>query len=145
MEDAVGEDDPSIAPEEFLLRRISARWMVPDGAGGRRVSSQAFQDLVADDGTKAMSAYLESRLHELGLDQQDTLSGFLGYGLIAFSVGAARTCGLGVVRRPLTTDGARGEAHVHVLGKKSSSRQNALIKACNVRVVPTPLSAGGDV
>lgn len=130
------QDQPEVDDAAQLLRRITRDWMVPDGRGGLRLSRQAFQDLTAEDGTEAMSVYVEGRLEELGLTAQHVLDGHPGYGLAALPASAARACGLDVVWAPEPADAPRGLAHAHVLGKKTGSRQRALANASEIRVEP---------
>ena len=103
-------DDPDIADDCPLLRRLHPTWIVPDGQGGLKVSRQAFQDPPIAGG--AVSVYDEARLRSHGLS------------------------GLVVVSAPELSDLPRGYAHAELVGKKTSPTQKALVQASHVRVWP---------
>jgi hypothetical protein len=129
-------DDDSIGGDERLVRRISPLWAVPDGAGGTRVASAAFQDLTDDSGTTALSVHRLSLLDSQGLTPVDLLADFDGYGLVAFKAAEARQLGLGVVPAELPDEGPAGMAHAHVHGKKTKPIKSALAKNCERLVWP---------
>jgi len=110
-------------------------FVVPDGGGGMRLSSQAFQNQSDPDGTEAMSVFVEERLNDLGADHLAVVEGFPGYGLASFSARVPRDHSLPVVWAP-TDAGLRGQAHANVLGKKTRSIQKALATASSMRVWP---------
>jgi len=140
VEDSSGDppDDPSILDEWTLLRRISYRWVVGD-AVGRRVSSQAFQEIEDENGVVAMSVHVEERLAQDGLAADAVVEGLDGYGFVAFRVSLARGLGLKVVWAPLTNDGLRGNAHAHVFGKLRKVKGKLAVE-CVCRLWPSPPS-----
>jgi hypothetical protein len=107
--DSRSGDDPTIPDGALLWRRIHPQHVVLDHTrGGRVVSSSAFDD---HDDEEPMSAFLA----EVVGDPTALLAGHAGYGLVAFTVGHARSLGLGVVHAP---EGG-GAGHVVVIGRKT--------------------------
>lgn len=106
-------DDPSIADEVALWRRVHPDWMIVDyNQGSRRLSSQAFQNQRGHD---AFSVCISCDAAELGAGPTDLLVGHSGYGVASFPAGLARELEQGVVRVP-----EEGElAHGHVIGRKT--------------------------
>ncbi len=134
------QDEPSILDGWTLLRRISHKWVVPEGAE-RRVSTQAFQDLKDADNVEAMSAYVEERLTQDELDADAVIEGLEEYGYVAIPVALIRELGLRVTWAPREDDGPRGSAHAHVFGKKTGSVRNRLADGCTCRRWPVPPEA----
>ena len=130
-------DDPDISSDANLLRRIHPSWIKPDPIAGHRIASGAFQDLTDEDGTRAMSVFVEDRLVELGYSAVDLVAGLPGFGLAAISAGLVRELGLTVTWAPSPKDGPIGEAHAHVHGKKTGSVQRRLAQASERRFWPT--------
>lgn len=128
-------DDPAIADGCLLLRRISPSFIVPDGAGGRRVSSAAFQAQTGPYGD-GVSVYVRDWLETRGLDDSAVLIGHPDHGLAILEVTYVRSIGLGVVGRPDPDDGLRGEAHAEVVGTNSKSTQRKLAKASVIQLWP---------
>jgi hypothetical protein len=129
-------DDPPIAEEAALLRRLTPYWVL-ETATGWRVTSQAFQDRPRPDGQRSFSVYVEDRLAQLGLSEQDVLTGYPGYGLAAVAVVSVRELELDVELAPDPDDGERGKAHAEVVGQMTNSRRSRLAAACAIRVMPT--------
>jgi hypothetical protein len=124
------EDDPSIADDDVLWRRVPLHpsWVVFDETQGRlRPSSSAFDN--HRDGTP-MSAYLAAG----GNTVEEVLEGHPNYSLAGFSAGLARLQGQGIVRRPMPAF----PSHVEVFGPKSKSVRSALAKGCHWVVAPPP-------
>ncbi len=132
-EPLAGTDVPD---NTILLRRITPGWIVPDTVGGYKLSRQAFQDLPAEDGSLAMSVFVEERLVEIGLSHLSVLDGHPGYGLVAVAVAVARSRDLRVVWAPSPDDGERGRAHAHVLGTKTGSVRKTLVDGSEIRIWP---------
>lgn len=114
-------DDPTIADEAHLWRRVTPDWLVFDAnLGCRRLSSQAFQNLEAD----RLSVLLAQMVEESGRTPADVLSGYPGYSLASVLAGFARQHQQMIVRAP-----EAGEpAHCHMVGKKPKAVQKALAK-----------------
>lgn len=127
-------DDPAIADNWQLLRRIP-KWIVDDKAGGSKLSRQAFEDLEG-----SVSVYVEERLGELQLTDNDVLDGHPGYGLLSVEARTVRDCQLGIVWDPEEGDGLRGQAHAGVMGNKTPSRRRQLVDGSEVRVWPGQVS-----
>ena len=58
-------DDPSVADEDLLCRRLNPKWIVPDSTVGERVSSQAFQNHPGTN--KAISEFPKGRKYLISL------------------------------------------------------------------------------
>jgi hypothetical protein len=118
------------------LRRIRPEWLVAVEGDGTRVTREAFQDQRAPDGTEGMSVYVEEHLVRLGLSATNVLDGHPGYGLVSLTAGVVRQLGLEIEWAPVDTDGLRGQAHYHVIGKKTGAVRRQLASACQIRVSP---------
>lgn len=124
-------DDPNIAADAVLWRRIFPKWKVLDeNVGGWRVSSAAFDD--SDDGTPT-SIYLCSVVIDSGRSVNDLLSGFDGYGMASLLAGSARGCGMAVVPAPEPDE----PAHAFLAGKKSKPAKRCLYRAAQWVVPPS--------
>jgi hypothetical protein len=99
-----------------MYRRINPAWYVDDDEG-RRVTSQAFQDLGG-----SMSVALGVVLRELGLEPEIVVESYEGFGLMSLSVGFVRSLSLGVVREPTEVEPWHGAVH----GTKSRSIRSKL-------------------
>lgn len=113
-------DDPSIPDAAELWRLVPPNWQVPDGMGGLRPSSAAFQD--SKDGTP-MSVFLADQVRASGRGLKDVLSTFPGYMIASFSAGFARTLGLSIARDPTPQE----PAHAVVVGKKTKWVRNQFV------------------
>ena len=117
------EDDRTILDDWRLLRRINRAWIVPDGQGGTRVTSQAFQNLSRDP--PALSVHLENVLQERGLQIVSVLDGMPTHSLVAIYAGVVRAHSQVVQRAPEDAE----PAHAHVVGDKSKSAKSRLAEA----------------
>lgn len=127
------EDDPSIADDEVLLRRITPSWVEYNAANPlqSRITSQAFQNYRDTD---TMSIHILSVLHANGQDVASILAGHEGYGVAAITAGHFRSCGQGVVRAPTAAE----PAHGHVVGpKKQSGVRRKIGEGAALLVAPT--------
>lgn len=126
----------AIGDDARLLRRIHANWLEPVEGGSVRVTRQAFQDQREPDGTEAMSVYVEEHLIRLGLSAMTVLEGHPGYGLVSVPARVVRELGLQIEWAPIEGDGARGQAHYHVVGNKTGAIRRQLANACEILVRP---------
>jgi hypothetical protein len=128
---ATSPDDGSIPDEFALWRRIPPWHFIHDENLGRwRPSSAAFAD---DSDGQPLSVVLAEAVVAAGRGALQILEGHDGFALAAITAGAARTCGLGVVRDPLPTE----PAHALVVGPKTKAIQRRLAKAA-IWIVPPP-------
>lgn len=127
-------DDPTIANDAALLRRISPQQVVPDeNNGGFRPSSAAFDN---DRQNNPMSVVLGPVLLELGRAQESALDGHPGFSLVAITAAKARALGQAVARDPLPNEPAHGV----VAGSKPKSVRKLLAKSAQwiFLVEPSP-------
>lgn len=119
-------DDASISDAAELWRRIVPIWWVPDEkTGGRRLSSQAFENSRDGSGTSVVLCAESS--------EEEVLRGHDGYGLAMLTAGSARAAEQGVRRVPI--DGVRG--HAQIEGDKRRPRiKKMLVSACTIVVEP---------
>lgn len=127
-------DDSTIENDWRLFRRISPQWVVPDGAGGSRLSSQAFQNHPTNP--LAFSVHIERVLQQLGLPNESIIAGHSGYSVAAITAGLVRQHKQVIQRAAETAD----PAHAHVLGDKPGSVKKAFAKAA-VWVIPPPATS----
>jgi hypothetical protein len=127
-------DDPSIPDEARLLRRVIPEWIVVDqNTNSRRISSQAFCNSSADDGTEeGMSVFLEAVLVEEGRGTDSVLRGYESNALIAITAGWVRSWQQWVIRDPLPDE----SSHAQVMGEKNSNTRRKLAR--NYEVVRLP-------
>ena len=106
------ENDPEIADDVVLFRRISPLWIKADDS----VSSAAFQN---QSGHDAFSVIIASLLILKPGDSalSMVLDGFSGYSLVSFTVGNARSLNQGVTHVPIDVEPAHGQVN----GAKSKS------------------------
>jgi hypothetical protein len=124
-------DDPSIPPEERLLRRVPHWHFVNDrNLARQRPSSAAFED---HPNGSPMSVHLESVLVGLGLRIDSVLAGHPHFALASISAAVARANGQGICRRPEPRD----PAHAEVFGPKSGSVRRRFAKLAEW-VIPPP-------
>src|SRR5258708_7677846 len=76
-------NDPSIANDEVLLRRLPPAWIVPGHQGRMRIASAAFKH-------EEMSILFYTLLQTQGRFVQDALSGHPDNSLCSITVGLAR-------------------------------------------------------
>lgn len=131
MSDAVPayEDDATIGPAAQLWRRIPSNHIVPDGNGGRRISSAAFQD--HPNGTP-MSVVLGDEVLAAKRDPTEVIAGHEGFGLASVTAGLARLLNQGIARRPLPSE----PAHAEVFGDKPRSVSRKFAKAASWVIEP---------
>ena len=121
-------DDVSIGDAAILWRRIHPTWWVKDhNNGGRRISSEAFDD--SDDGSP-MSVAITAECAGTGT----LLNGFPGYGLASLTAGDVRQCKQGVVKSPTKSL----PAHASVVGRKTRGNRRCMRKKAQVVVTPIP-------
>ena len=97
----VFEDDPSIADDERLFRRIPRTWVVWDEEGNASISSAAFKD-------EELSVNLEFVMARDGRCPADAIRAYPGYGLAAFTAGHARSLNQRVAADPIPEEPAHG-------------------------------------
>jgi hypothetical protein len=123
MADPSYADDPTIAGDAALWRRIHPTWAVADeNRGGRRVSSAAFDNSKDGSPTSILIAAAVSATHR---GPEDILQGFAGYGLASLTARQARECEQGVARDPLPDE----PAHGLLFGPKTNSLRRRLAAA----------------
>jgi hypothetical protein len=130
-------DDPTISDALALLRRINPLFMVDDGDGGTRLSSNAFNDMPDQESdVRAVSALVESKVIELGGSAESLVEELPNWGVVAVGVELVRACGLGVVWAPTEREGRFSAAHVHVFGAKSKAVKRRLVNGSVFRMRP---------
>ncbi len=129
------QDDATIADDETLLRRVAPQQMQLE-EGELRLTSNAFNDIEdAESGVRAVSVFVESKVHELGYTLDSMLEGLEGFGLVSFTVAQARALGLGVTWAPNAQ--SMGEAHAHLNGPKPRPVRRQLAVMADRRIWPT--------
>ena len=119
-------DDPSIQDSAVLWRRIPPQWWVADErSGGRRLSTQAFENSRDGSGTSVALA-AETTLEII-------TAGFAGYGIAALTAAVPRAFAQGVRRVPI--DNFPG--HAQIEGKKTNSVKKGLVAAALMIKEPT--------
>jgi hypothetical protein len=94
-------DDPNIAGEDRLLRRIPQSWIDWDDSGMAAISSAAFKD-------EELSVNIESVMTRDARPPEDALRQYPGYGLAAVTASHARSLNQGVASDPLPEEPAHG-------------------------------------
>lgn len=121
MADQSYADDPTIADDAALWRRIHPTWAVADeNLGGLRVSSAAFEN--SPDGSPT-SILIAETVRATGRGPEDVVHE--GYGLASLTAGHARECGQAVARDPLPDE----PAHGLLAGSKTKSVRKRLAAA----------------
>ena len=137
MADQSYADDPTIADDAALWRRIHPEWAVPDeNRGGLRVSSAAFAN--SRDGSPT-SILIAETVASSGRGPEDVLQAFDRYGLASLRAGQARGCGQRVARDPLPDEAAHGL----IVGDKTRWAKRCLAAAA-VWVISPPRSPSAD-
>lgn len=129
MADGEFSDDPTIADEAVLWRRVHYENYVDDqNLGRRRPTSHAFGD--SRDGSP-MSVFLAAAFE----DSQVALAGHDRWGLVSITAGLARECGQRIVpdRAPNAPS-----SHVYVVGPKPNRVRQRLAKGDIDVVLPMP-------
>lgn len=111
------DDDETISPQLFVLRRIPPGRIVLSDTG-QRPQSNNFSNHPDGTGT-SVSILVEGR------NPSDVLDGHEGFGLVQLKVEDIRDAGLGIVSAPLSED----PYHAHIQGVKTRSRLRRLAKA----------------
>jgi hypothetical protein len=130
-----GDIDQSVTPIPAgytLLRRVPPGFAVPDGDGGLRPSSNAFDDAKGSP----MSVYVEELLASRGRSWTDILVGHEGFYLVAFRVQQVLDLGFEVQFDPVVGSPI-GFAHAQVIGKKTRANQRRLGEIAERRVWPS--------
>jgi hypothetical protein len=109
-------DDKSIADDINLWRRVHPKHFVPDGHGGKRISSAAFTN--SSDGS-----FMSVVIGEEDVTAERVLGANFNQGLVTFTAGFARSMDQRVIRKPVDTEPLHGE----VCGKKSKPIQNSFV------------------
>jgi len=126
MADPQPADDVSVTNEADLWRRSHPKWWVPDeNTGGRRITSEAFQD---DPNGAAMSVTIASEV----TGPEVLLAGHPGYGVAGLIAGWVRSCGQIIVRQPE----AGNPGHAHVVGDKPKGVRKRLRNGASIVVPP---------
>jgi hypothetical protein len=108
------QDDPTVADPDPLWRRIPPYHLVPDGAGGIRISSASFDN---DPDGDPMSVVLGLEVTRANRAPSSCLKGLDDFGLAAITAGIARENKQGIQR-----DATEEEpAHALVFGRKTDS------------------------
>jgi hypothetical protein len=118
-------DDPTILDDDRLLRRVAPNQWVNEPDGTIRPSSAVFKD-------PELSVNIDSMMTIQGRPPKEMLNAFPGYFLTSFAPGIVRQYDKEkneshpIVR---DTDAPNDPAHGLVLGKKTKSFANALVRA----------------
>jgi hypothetical protein len=123
-------DDPAIENEDRLLRRIHPNHIVPDDIGGYRVSRAAFGD-------SQLSIDIHSILLAAGLNENECVRAYDGYGLVSITAGLARQQQQLVYKDPTP----QNPAHGIVEGKKTGVVKKAFVGQCQWVIDTRPSSA----
>jgi len=126
MADLPFTNDPSIADNEVLLRRLQPDWIVPGGYGRMRIASAAFKH-------EQLSILLYSLLRSQGRPVPDALVGHSDTSLCLITAGLSRDLGQGVV---YDVDPPNDSAHGLVVGKKKGAVANRFAREA-VWVIPS--------
>jgi hypothetical protein len=130
MADPTYVDDPTIANDANLWRRVPPAWIVRDeNRGGYRPSSQAFHD--SQDGSP-MSVLISETMAADGRGPQDAIADHPGFFLASFTAGEARSLAQGVSRTPTATEPAHGS----VFGEKTRKICRALSRLARWVIAP---------
>jgi hypothetical protein len=130
---ALPDDDLSIPNEAELWRRLHPDWIIPAASpGGRRISSQAFQNY---PGAMALSVSIAA---EVVGGQSAYMQGFSGHGLCSITAGDARAAQQRIVRDSQPDD----PAHAHLAGPKSKSVRKQLADHATVLIDPGVTGTG---
>jgi len=124
-------DDPAIANDSELWRRIHPNWVVADrNRAVVRVSSAAFDN--SPDGSPT-SVLLAETMRETGKTADEVIAEFDGYALASITAGQARECEQGVARSPLLDE----PAHACVFGDKTKPLKRCLARATRWVIAPS--------
>lgn len=123
------KDDPVGVPNgSYVYRRIVPEWWIPDGNGGRRLTSAAFIDLRG-----YVSIGIGKVLEEQGLGPEAAIADHEGYGLARLEVSWIRdSINLGITKEP--TD--REPWHGAIWGNKTKSIKSQLRAKAVILIEP---------
>jgi hypothetical protein len=126
-------DDPNIADDAILWRRVLPKWVVLDENSGRyRPSSAVFQD----SSDSPMSILIEGIVKATNRTAADVLREYDGFSLCSFTAGLARELGQVVATLP---EEPNEPAHGYVVGKKTESIKKRFIRQATwVILKPSP-------
>lgn len=105
-------DDPTIANNDELWRRVPPQQLITEDDGSPRASSAAF-----DDEELSVNVAKDTTMDK-------TLAGHAGFSIVGFPAGLAREHEQRVVRKPLPDN----PAHAEVIGRKTGSVKKALYR-----------------
>ena len=114
---------PEILDDWTVIRRISEQFVVPDGSGGKRLSTMAFEPSSGDDG--GLSVDIEPLIVEAGFEPKEFVTTPRWMGSVKFEVAELRRQQLLVGYDPLPDN----EYHGEVWGAKSKGQKRALLRA----------------
>ena len=134
MPDGRVTDDPAIADDEILLRRLQPDWIVPGDSGRMRIASAAFKH-------EELSILFRSLLSQQRRSDSDALRDHPDNSLCSFTAGLARDLGQGVV---YDTQPPHDPAHGLVIGKKRKSVANRLAREASWVIPPEPPPNSGE-
>jgi hypothetical protein len=120
-------DDPSIPNTDRLFRRVRSNQLFKESDGTHRPTSAVFKNL-------ELSVNIESLMIAQGRPPEDTLAGFPDDFLTCIKAGDVRTYGHPIVK---DTDPPNDPAHGLVIGKKTNSFANAMVRS-HVWIVSPP-------
>lgn len=113
-------DDPNVADDAVLWRRVRPDWVIRDeNVGEFRPSSAAFQN--SSDGSP-MSVLIEMIVKSTNRTAADILNGYFEYSLCSFTAGLARELGQQVATRP---EDLNEPAHGFVVGKRQRASRKS--------------------
>src|SRR5260221_10839905 len=127
MDDDPRQDDPAIANDDRLFRRVRPNQLIPESDGSQRPSSAVFKVL-------ELSVNIESLMIQQERAPEDTLTKYPGEYLTSVTAGQIR-----VYKHPIVkdTEPPNDPAHGLVLGKKKDSFANAMTRQ-HQWIVPPP-------
>jgi len=135
MNEAAPPDDPTIADDAVLWRRVPRHHFIPDQNLGRmRPTSAAFED---HPNGSPMSVLLQDLVLASGRTAESVLPSREEFALASITAGFARSCNQGVVRTPQLDE----PAHADVVGNKTESVRKRLAKEARWVVPPADSSS----
>jgi hypothetical protein len=126
MADDLRQDDLSISDGDRLLRRIRPNQLHTDADGSQRPTSAVFK-------SPEMSVNIETLMVAQGRAPEDALTNFPGEYLTSIVARDVRSFGYPIVK---DTDPPNDPAHGLVLGKKTNSFANAMVRSHRWIVAP---------
>lgn len=127
-------DDPRVAGEDPIWRRLVPNWLKPLAAGdGYRISSAAFCQSSDDH---AISVVLAKLVREAGRSEADVLRKYPREGLAELKASAFRDEGNGIVPDPEADE----PAHALVRGPNGKGVRKRLAGKASIRKLPPALA-----